>query len=229
MFRWFRRLFGIFGNKAEALLDSIENPRITLDQVIKDMQGNIQQARVALGTAEIQSKKSRIDHELFTKHADNFRASAETYLIEGDEERSRQMIKRAVEAEKIAQNFRVTTDKLLIDVDRLRESLRFKELKYQEARSNKHALLAQQHASRSLARLNGGFCSEESNNAFAEYERINEKISDQSVEAHTLFSMPSEYGGSGDFMMVDAAVEDEINKLKKRIALPQLEERKKTE
>lgn len=222
--RWFRRLFGIFGSKADSLLDKIEDPRAALDQVIKDMHSDIQNAKAALGTSEIQVKRSRISQANFQKEAENFRASAERYMADGNEAHAKQMLRRAVEAEKASNGFREAADKLEIDIDKLRESIRSKELKWQEAKSQKHALLAKRRVNENLSKLNNGSGYTDGSNAFSEYDRISEKISDQSEEAHVMFTMSAD-SSHGDVIMIESSVQSEFDELKKKLGkdVPQLE------
>lgn len=225
MFNWLKRLFGIVTNKTEELLDRIEDPKVALNQILKDMNTSIQEDKLALGTTVVEGKRARHQQHSYEEDAKRYRSSAEPYMREGDQEHAKLMIRRAVEAERTAQNFKAAAEKLEFDSERLRDNIRSKEMKYKEARNTKHALLAQRLASKSLSRINGGYSAGSGADAFAEYDRLTEKIADQAVEAQTAFSMTSEFGNN-DIMVVDASVDNEFEQLKKKFEGPLLEENK---
>lgn len=226
MFGWIKRIYNILSRKVDTMLDKIEDTKGALDQIIRDMSAEIQQARIALSQAEVQSKRSKIDQHACERQAIEYRKTAETSFLAGHERRSKEMLLRAAEAEKAAENYRDATMKLDIDVERLRESLLAKELKFEEAKNRKASLLNQNRVNKNLQKLNngaGGYS--EGSSAFTEYERLNEKISDQSIEAHSMLLMPSSSGGSGDALIMQASVDTEFEELKKRLSksVPQLE------
>lgn len=225
MFGWIRRIVSIFTNKVDSFLDRFEDPKIALETIIRDMNTEIQENKSALSNSEIQAKRSRISQGNFALEAQGFRRQAERCMDENNEYSARQMLRRAVEAEKASKGFADAADTLEMDMERLRNAIRLKELKHQEAKGKKHSLLAQKRVSESLSRLNKSSYSEGSS-AFTEYERITEKIADQSAEAETSFAMSSELGSHSDVVMLEASVENELEDLKKKMGkvdVPQLE------
>jgi phage shock protein A len=218
MFGWFKRLAGIFGSKAEAVLDKIEDPKAALNQVIKDMAADIHATKVHLGQAQIECKRSRIEEARFVRESENYRIAAEGAMDDGDESRARHMLRRAFDAERTAENFKNAADRLDIEVDRLRESVTLKERKFQEAKSAKHALLAQKTATASLAQMsNSAVSHRDASNAFAEFDRINEKIMDESIEAQVSLAVSTEYYGGGDVLMIESNVDRELDMLKRKL------------
>lgn len=230
MFGWVKRLWSVAANKVESWLDKIENPKAALDQVIRDMNTDIQDARVALGKTQVQLRKSKLDLKKHEKQAMDFRVFAEKSLLDGDEKRARQMLKRQKEEEKFVDHFRLTCENLESEIERLGETIQYKETLYQEAKSTKMSLLAQRTAQEHLAKLNkvgSGYTG--GSNAFSEYERICEKIAEQSSEMEALSYIPSDLGGiGGDAVLLDSAIDSEMDELKKRLGVnevPKLEDK----
>lgn len=218
MLKWFKRLAGIFGHKAEAVLDKIEDPKAALNQVIKDMAADIHATKVSLGQAQVEAKRSRIEETRHGKEAENYRLAAESAMDDGDEARARHMLRRAFESERNSENFKNSADRLDIEIDRLKESVTLKERKFQEAKSTKHALLAQRTANESLSQMGKATVAyRDGSNAFAEFDRINEKIMDASIEAQVNLSVSNDYYGGGDVLMVESTVDRELDILKRKI------------
>lgn len=224
VFRWFGRLFGIAGDKANSVLDHLEDPKAALDQVLKDMQGELSASGQALGQTQAHAKKSRLDYESFQNQADEFRRSAESYLERGDELKARAMLRRSKEANKTADHFLKAAQKLEIDAESLRESITAMQMKLEEARSKKHSLLAQKRVAENLAKLHKSSAYSEAGSAFAQFDLINEKIDEQSMEAQTLYSMSVD-AGVGDVMLRESEVDLELGAMKKRLELRALEDK----
>lgn len=229
MFKWVRRIWGMVTNKIDSVLDSVEDPKAALNQVLKDMKADIQKAEVAVGRTEIQARRSRSEQISFSKKAAEFRRAAERLLSEGQEIRAKQMLQRAIGAEKTAESFAVTAENLEMDIARLSSSIEQKKEKYNEAKNTKCALLAQRQASENLSRLNSSSLTYNDSNAFSEYDRINEKISDQAIEAQTLYAMSTDY--VTDSVAVESSLDTEFEALKKKVGfeVPRLENKSSDE
>lgn len=225
MFGWFRKLWRIGGSKLEAWVDGFENTKLALDQSIKDMHADIKKAKLALGTADVQAIKSAKDQQSWEQKVKDAKDSARSYLLKRDEVRAKIALRRSQEAQIMADKFKNIAASMAVQAQNLRDSIRSKEMKYEEARSNRAAYIVQQKTSESISKMNGGSAYSEDSNAFAEYERITEKISDKTVEAETLCALPSELGGSGDIIMIQASVDRELEDMKKSLGMSLLEDK----
>lgn len=222
MLKWFKRLFGLFGNKAHGLLDKFEDPSAAFNQVIADMRNEIVSAKKAKSMSEVQAKKSRISQMNLGREAENYRKNAERYFQAGNEAYARQMIRRAVESEKQSLSYSEAADKLEADVACLAETIRKQELTLEEAISRKSAFLSSKKVNEHVASLSrNGY--QGGGSAFSEYERLMEKVADESVEAQAIWQSSPDHV-SGDVIAMESSIDTEMEMLKEKFnKVPQLE------
>ena len=191
-----------------------------LDQCIRDMSTEIQEARTALGMTQVQLKKSVNDLTKYEIQVTEYENMASRYTLSRDDTRARQMLKRKKEAEKMVDHLHAASENLQIEIDRLRETIRAKEQKHQEARDTKYSLLAQKQAVEALSKSNRiGTKYAGSGGAFREYERICEKIAESSAEQEALSYIPTDLGGTADMLLVEGSVDTELEDLKRKLGV----------
>ena len=155
------RISTVLRTNVNALLDASEDPRRTLEQVIRDMAEAIAQARGQ--TAEVIAQEKLIEADYLKNHrlAQEWERKTELALTRGSDDLAREALRRKIDFERNAEMLgRQLAAQQEISA-KLKRDLTQLEAKYDEAIRNRDALvarhrtvLAQQQVARSSARLN---------------------------------------------------------------------------
>ena len=155
------RISTVLRTNINALLDASEDPRRTLEQVIRDMAEAIAQARGQ--TAEVIAQEKLIEADYLKNHrlAQEWERKTELALTRGSDDLAREALRRKIDFERNAEMLgRQLAAQQEISA-KLKRDLTQLEAKYDEAIRNRDALvarhrtvLAQQQVARSSARLN---------------------------------------------------------------------------
>jgi phage shock protein A len=142
------------------LLDQAEDPEIMLNQILRDMETEINRARSQVAEMMAQEKLFRDDLQAEQQKSRQMEERAEYYVRQGNDALAREALKRKADADS---NISVLQQQLNAQsemVQRLRRQLDMLEEKYQQAVSNRDALLAryrraktEQQVSRTMAGL----------------------------------------------------------------------------
>ncbi len=155
------RISTVLRTNVNALLDASEDPRRTLEQVIRDMAEAIAQARGQ--TAEVIAQEKLIEADYLKNHrlAQEWERKTELALTRGSDDLAREALRRKIDFER---NAEMLARQLAAQQEisaKLKRDLTQLEAKYDEAIRNRDALvarhrtvLAQQQVARSSARLN---------------------------------------------------------------------------
>ena len=142
------------------LLDQAEDPEIMLNQILRDMETEINRARSQVAEMMAQEKLFRDDLQAEQQKSRQMEERAEYDVRQGNDALAREALKRKADADS---NISVLQQQLNAQsemVQRLRRQLDMLEEKYQQAVSNRDALLAryrraktEQQVSRTMAGL----------------------------------------------------------------------------
>jgi phage shock protein A len=142
------------------LLDQAEDPEIMLNQILRDMETEINRARSQVAEMMAQERLFRDDLQAEQQKSSQMEERAEHYVRQGNDTLAREALKRKADADS---NIAVLQQQLNAQsemVQRLRRQLDMLEEKYQQAVSNRDALLAryrraktEQQVSRTMAGL----------------------------------------------------------------------------
>ena len=155
------RISTVLRTNVNALLDASEDPRRTLEQVIRDMAEAIGQARGQTAEVIAQEKLIEADYLKNCRLAQEWERKTELALTHGADDLAREALRRKLDFER---NAEMLARQLAVQQEitaKLKRDLTQLEAKYDEAIRNRDALiarhrtvLAQQQVARSSARLN---------------------------------------------------------------------------
>ncbi len=126
------------------LLDSAEDPEKMLDQILRDMQSNIVQARSQVAAMIAQEKELEADAADTQRLADEWGKKAARAVEAGKDDLAKEALRRKRDNE---QNAAVYEQQLAVQqqaVEKLKDQVRQLEVKYQGASSQRDALVARQ-------------------------------------------------------------------------------------
>ncbi len=127
------------------MLDHAEDPEIMLNQILRDMESEINQARSQVADMMAQEKLFKDDLQSEQQKSSSMEQRAEQYVTQGNDAMAREALKRKSDADAnagvIQQQLQAQTDM----VTHLRTQLDALQQKYQNALSNRDNLLARYH------------------------------------------------------------------------------------
>jgi phage shock protein A len=124
------------------MLDQAEDPEIMLNQILRDMESEINKARSQVAEMMAQEKLFRDDLDAEQRKSSHMQERAEHYVREGNDQMAREALKRKADSDANIDVLRQQLSAQSEMVGRLRSQLDTLQEKYQDAMSNRDALLA---------------------------------------------------------------------------------------
>jgi len=196
-------------------LDHAEDPEKMLDQLIRDMDVEIRQARAQVATMIAQEKELAADKAEADRLTAEWQRRAEMAVAQGKDDLAREALRRKHDSE---ENARVYGEQLTAQqqtVSRLKTQLQELENKYQSMQSRRDALIARSRRAQAQQRVSETMSNLPAGNSSAEFERFERRI--RSSEAQAAASQEvAEVGFDDEFAELerDHGVEDELAALK---------------
>lgn len=198
-------------------LDHAEDPEKMLEQLIRDMDVEIRQARGQVATMIAQEKELAADKAEADRLSSEWQRRAELAVAQGKDDLAREALRRKRDSD---ENARVYGEQLSAQqqtVSRLKSQLQELENKYEAMQSKRDALIARSRRAQAQQQVSQTISTLPHSDASAEFERFERKI--RSSEARAAASAElAEVGYHDDFAELDRdfGVEDELAALKAR-------------
>lgn len=135
------------------MLDHAEDPEIMLNQILRDMEGEIGKAKVQVTEMMAQERIFSDDLQAEQQKAAHMEERAETYVRQGNDVMAREALKRKADSDA---NIQVLQQQLAAQsemVSRLRSQLDALQAKYQDALNNRDNLLARYHRAKAQQQI----------------------------------------------------------------------------
>jgi phage shock protein A len=212
----FKRIGDIFRSNVNDALDKAEDPEKMIKMMVVDMKESINKSTAALAQAMAHTKQMEAKMNFHKAQSDDWQNKAMAALKAGNEELAKKALeKKALEDQNHA-NYKNMFDQSTATTDKLKDQLNKLKQKYDEAKAKESMLLARSKnakAQADMAKNIGGF----SDNAFANFDKFEEKILSKEAEAEAYTEM-----NAGDLKLEDefkdletkTAVDSELEKLK---------------
>lgn len=209
------RLSRLIRANVNDMIDRAEDPEKMLDQILRDMETNITQARAQVAAMIAQEKELEADLAETRKLASEWGAKAKRAVEAGKDDLAREALRRKRDNE---ENARVYEQQLNVQqqtVDKLKEQLRRLEAKYQATMSQRDALIARQRRARAQRQIAATLTTFSPLDPTADLERMERKIRGAEAHAAAVVEM-SEDSFEAQFRELDddADIEAELQALK---------------
>lgn len=222
----FKRMGDMISATINEGLDQIENPRVMLNQYLRDMESEVSKAKHAIVKQQTleQSFQRKMEeaHQLVSKRKDQ----AQLAFDAGEEDLARTALAEMKHYETKVQQYKELYQKATEQVRELRGQLSQLEEKFQVLKDKKYALIARANAAKAKQHMNASINQIDSESSFKEFQRLEDRIHEMEIKANT-------WGGAGvdsganefiKFEYADAA-EKELDKLRQaKGTTPTLEE-----
>ena len=203
----FKRVRRLINANLNELMDRVESPEATVNQVVREMEQAILEMRQTTASAIAQHRLTIRRRERAERLARKWRENARGALADGDEELARNALRSKLDAESEAASIREHEVEQARLVAKLKEQMRVLEEKVQEARRKRDTLIAKRRvaeAQKSMlqstsraSRLFGdsALSGPEVINGFADFDRLEDTIDSRLAEADALEELEAEKRG----------------------------------
>jgi phage shock protein A len=201
------------------LLDSAEDPEKMLDQILRDMQTNIAQARSQVAAMIAQEKELEADAADTQRLADEWGKKAERAVAAGKDDLAKEALRRKRDNE---QNSQVYQQQLAVQqqaVEKLKDQVRQLEVKYQSALSQRDSLVARQRRATAQRQVAEQAVVFNPANPSAELDRMERKIRGDEARAAAALEVGDD-SFDAQFAQLesdDAGIDNELASLKQRL------------
>lgn len=200
------------------MLDKAEDPEKMLEQILRDMESQIGEARGAVATMIAQEKELKADMEENDRLASEWGRKAELAITRDQDDLAREALKRKNQYATNADTYRAQWTSQVEMVTKLKGQLRQLESKYQTSLSQKDVLIARRRRAQAQAQVSKTISGLPKVDAAAELDRMERKIRGEEARAAALEelgtdSLESQFAD----LEADAGVEDELAALKAKV------------
>lgn len=200
------------------LLDKAEDPEKMLEQILRDMESQIGEARNAVATMIAQEKELKQDMEENDRLTSEWQRKAELAITRSQDELAREALKRKNQYSTNADTYRTQWTAQVEMVGKLKDQLRQLESKFQQASSQKEVLIARRRRAQAQAQVSKTMSGLPRMDAAGELDRMERKIRGEEAKAAALEELGNDSLESQfEELEADSGVEDELAALKAKI------------
>ncbi|WP_449355616.1 PspA/IM30 family protein [Virgibacillus natechei] len=185
MFKFFRRMKTVVGSELNAILDKAEDPVKMLDQFMRDMEEDIQEAEGAVAKQianEKMLKRKANDAKVMTEKRQK---QAEQAIEAENEDLARRALEDKIENEKQYDVLHESWTNAKNDSDEIREKLDEMKKEYNQMKLKKDSLKARAETAQTKTKMNRTMSTIGSDESRQGFERMEEKVLEYEAEAET--------------------------------------------
>jgi phage shock protein A len=174
------------------LLDRAEDPEKMLNQILRDMETNIQQARAQVADMIAQEKIIEGDLQQTQKLSSEWNDKARRAVGAGRDDLAREALRRKKDNDDNAAIYQQQYDAQKQTVDKLKQQLQALESKYQSTLSNRDALIARQRRAKAQQQVTATLSNFSPLDPTQELNRIEQKIRGNEARAAAMAELQDE-------------------------------------
>jgi len=181
--------------RVNAVLDALEDPERSLNQLIVDMEDELESAKRAVASAMANEDRLRSQIKVHTKEAAGWQVSAECALKRGNDDDAREALRRAELAERQRERLQERLDGQSVETDEVRKSVVQMQHRLEEARSRLHVIHAQLRQADARRAVGKVMRRVESSSLHAEFDRISGRAAHMAAEERAYQRLDDELNG----------------------------------
>ncbi|HEX7064028.1 MAG TPA: PspA/IM30 family protein [Bacillales bacterium] len=198
-------------------LDQVENPRVMLNQYLRDMESEVAKAKHAIVKQRSLEQSFRRRMEEVQGLAAKRKNQAQLAFDAGEEDLARKALADMKGYEAKAEQYRELTEKAAEQVRELQDQLGELEERFQALKDKKHALIARANAVRAKEHMQASMNRVDSESAFREFQRLEDRITEAEIRVNA-WGCGGFESSSGRFAKLEHAdeVEKELEKMRRK-------------
>jgi len=216
----FGRISDIVKSNVNELIDKAEDPAKMMDQMIRDMQEQLREAKIEVAKAIADEKRLQQQLKQNQAQSKNWESKAMLALQKGDERLATEALKQKKTYDGLATSIQPQWEQQNDLSGKLKDSLRALESKIDEARRKKEILIARQKRAEAQQKIHDVMTGLNDRSAFANFDRMEKKVME--IEAQADAAVELETASLDDeFKALEAGsgVDDELAALKAKMGL----------
>lgn len=185
MFKFFRRIKTVVGSELNAMLDKAEDPVKMLDQFMRDMEEDIQEAEGAVAKQianEKMLKRKANDAQILMEKRQK---QAEQAVEAGNDDLARRALEDKADNEKQLEVLHESWTSAKSDSDEIREKLDEMKKEYNQMKLRKDSLKTRAETAQTKTKMNRAMSNIGSDESRQGFERMEEKVLEFEAEAET--------------------------------------------
>ena len=215
----FNRIGSMLKGYANSALDSIEDPKIVVEQAIRDLENVKKETTDAVAQCMAEEKRLSALYEEANKKVALWHNRAANALKANNENDAKEALEER-------NNFKAQADKLKESLDEqsqqvilLRDSLDEINDRIEEANRRKENVIAQDKVNKANENVNKVLTKTAKNNVFEELERMEEKVNSQKFKIESLRELEKGSNKENDFSKYDsiAATNNDLEELRAEV------------
>lgn len=197
-------------------LDQLENPRIMLNQYLRDMEDELAKAKHTIARQETIAFGFERKKQEAKDYVERRRKQAQTAFDAEEEELARKALGQMKHYETKMMQYEELREKASSQVVELKEQLGELQEKFQALKDKKYALIARANAVKAKEQMHTSMSRIDSESAFRKFQRLEDRIAETEVRVNSWMGMDFGASGSNDYMKLEYAdeVEKEMEKLR---------------
>jgi phage shock protein A len=210
----------IFKANINELIDRAEDPAKMMDQMVREMQENLREAKIQVAKAIADEKKLHHQLKQNEMQSKNWESKAMLALKKGDENLAKEALKQKKTYDNLSNSVRGQWEEQNGLSSKLKDNLRALESKIDEARRKKEILIARQKRAEAQKKIHEVMTGLNDTSAFATFDRMEQKVME--IEAQADAAVELEMDSLDDqFRALEAGsdVDDELAALKAKMSL----------
>lgn len=196
------------------LIDRAEDPQKMLDQILRDMQSNITQARAQVASMIAQEKELEADAQQTQQLSTEWSDKATRAVAAGKDDLAREALRRKRDND---ESNKLYAQQLVVQqqaVEKLKQQLRLLESKYQATLSQRDTLVARQRRAQATQQVAQHVSVLSPLDPSAELDRMERKIRSNEAQAAALADLDDSSYDAQFRELGDADIENELQALK---------------
>ena len=177
--KWLTNFSIVMRSNLTTLREKIEDPERMLHQLIIDMEEELDRVRASVAEAVADEIQMRRRCERETAEAEKWFERAKSAMQREDESKAKAALDQRMAAEERVNRYAEDHEKQKAEVEKLQQSVRDLEDKIRQAKQKKTLLTARMARAESTQKINAAMERSHSQSAFAQFERLEEKVDRQ--------------------------------------------------
>jgi phage shock protein A len=186
------RMSRIIRANVNDMLDNAEDPEKMLNELLREMQDSMREARTQVASMIAQEKIIEEDLRDSRREATEWERKAELAVERGRDDLAREALRRKRDADSIADVYEQQLTSQRETVVKLRQQLQMLETKYNEAESKRDLLIARHQRAQAQQRITETFSTLPDMSAMGELERMEKRIRRDEAEAMAMQELESD-------------------------------------
>ena len=185
----FGRVSDILKANVNELIDKAEDPAKMMDQMIREMQEKLREAKIEVARAIADEKRLQQQVKQNQSQSKNWESKAMLALKKGDERLATEALKQKKTYDQLVTSIQPQWEQQNTLSSKLKDSLRALESKIDEARRKKEILVARQKRAEAQKKIHDVMSGMNDRSAFATFDRMEQKVMEIEAQADAAVSL----------------------------------------